>query len=197
MKIGRMTISAVSLLVLFVQLALVSTVAAKYMVERWRCPRVWTRAAAIDPELPLRGRYLSLQLTADGCQSTLPSAKLAEFPRDYNGAVKPGPYQLRPQPVTFRANLKAVNGKLTAIRAEGVEDTDQGEEVSAAPGAPCDQLRLLQPVDFFIAEKARSPLPLLPGQQLWIEVTVPPKGAPRPIQLAVSGNGAWRVLDFK
>ncbi len=52
------------------------------------------------PSLPMRGRYLSLQLTVDGCQSTLPSAKLATFPRDVNGAVKPGPYVLRPQAVT-------------------------------------------------------------------------------------------------
>jgi hypothetical protein len=196
MKIGRMTISAVSLLVLFVQLALVSTVTAKYLYERWRCPRVWTRAAAYDPELPLRGRYLSLQLTVDGCQSTLPSAKQAGFPRYYSGAVKPGPFYLR-QPVNFQAKLQAVDGRLTAIRAEGVENPDEGEWISAAPNAPCDQMRLQQPVDFFIAEKAQSPLPLLPGQELWIEVTVPPKGPPRPIQLAVKADGAWRPLTFK
>ena len=35
----------------------------------------------------MRGRYLSLQLTVDGCQSTLPSAKQADFPRDVNGAA--------------------------------------------------------------------------------------------------------------
>ena len=47
--------------------SIVPSVAAKYLYQRWRCPRVWTRAAAIDPELPLRDRYLSLQLTVDGC----------------------------------------------------------------------------------------------------------------------------------
>ena len=60
---------------LLIQLAIVSSVAAKYLYQRWTCPRVWTRTVAFDPELPMRGRYLSLQLIVDGCQSTLPSAK--------------------------------------------------------------------------------------------------------------------------
>ena len=42
MKIGRFTLSAASLALLIVQLALVSTVTAKHLYQRWRCPRVWT-----------------------------------------------------------------------------------------------------------------------------------------------------------
>ena len=80
-----MKISKTSVALLLIQLAIVSTVAAKYLYQRWTCPRVWTRTVAFDPELPMRGRYLSLQLVVDGCQSTLPSAKAAEFPRDING----------------------------------------------------------------------------------------------------------------
>ena len=116
MKIGRFTLSGVSIVLLVIQLLIVSSIAGKYLWQRWRCPRVWTRAAAIDPELPMRGRYLSLQLTVDGCQSTLPSAKFATFPRDVNGAIKPGPYVLRPRPVLFRANLKVQNNQLVALR---------------------------------------------------------------------------------
>jgi len=196
MKMGRLTLSGVSMALLLIQMAIVSSIAAKYLYQRWRCPRVWTRAAAIDPELPMRGRYLSLQLTVDGCQSTLPSAKLATFPRDVNGAIKPGPFVLRPVPVDFRANLKVENNRFVAVRVEGQEDPTAGEEVSAAPGAPCGQMRLEKPVDFYIAEGSRSPLPLNPGQELWIEVTVPPKGPPRPIQLALKQDGAWKPLVF-
>ena len=201
MKIGRFTLSGVSLVLLVIQLLLVSSIAGKYLYQRWRCPRVWTRAAAVDPSLPMRGRYLSLQLTVDGCQSTLPSAKLATFPRDVNGAIKPGPYVLRPQPVEFRANLKVENNKLVAVRPEGQEiggqeDATAGEEVSAAPGAPCDQMYLTDGVDFFISGAAHSPLPLQPGQELWIEVTVPPTGPPQPIQLALKQDGAWKPLAF-
>ena len=70
---------------LLIQLAIVSSIAAKYLYQRWTCPRVWTRTAAYDPELLMRGRYLSLQLTVDGCQSTLPSAKEARMPRNVDG----------------------------------------------------------------------------------------------------------------
>jgi hypothetical protein len=202
MKIGRLTVSAASLALLIVQLALVSTIAAKYLYQRWTCPRVWTRAAAIDPQSPMRGRYLALQLTVDACQSTLPSAKDANFPRDVNGAVKPGPFVLRPQTIDFYANLKVVNNTLVAVRPEGQEnggtdDTTVGEEVVGTASSPCNQMQLESSTDFFISDTAQSPFPLKPGQELWIEVTVPPKGPPRPMQLALKDNGAWKPLNFK
>jgi hypothetical protein len=68
--------------------------------------------------------------------------------------------------------------------------------VSAQPGSLCENLRLDVPVDFYIAEHAASPVPVKPGQELWIEVTVPPKGPPRPIQLALKDNGAWKPLGL-
>src|ERR1039458_8409184 len=202
MKIGRSTLSGVSIALLVFQLFIVSSVAGKYLWQRWRCPSVWTRAAAIDPELPMRGRYLSLQLTVDGCQSTLPSAKLATFPRDVNGAIKSGPYVLRPQPVEFRANLKVENNKLVAVRPEGQdiggqEDSAAGQEISAMPSAPCNQMTVTDGVDFYIPDTAKSPLPLQPGQELGIAVPAPPTGPPRPIQLALKDNGAWKPLAFR
>jgi hypothetical protein len=197
MKIGRVTLSAASLALLILQLALVSTIAAKYLYQRWTCPRVWTRAAAFDPQSPMRGRYLALQLIVDGCQSTLPSAKNATFPRDVTGAVKPGPYVLRPNDVEFRANLKAGNNALVAVRIEGTEDSNAGEVVVGVAGSPCNQMQLESSTDFFISDTAQSPLPLKPGQELWIEVTVPPQGPPRPIQLAVKDNGMWKPLKLQ
>lgn len=196
MRIGRFSLSFASLALLVIQLTLVSSIAAKYLYQRWTCPRVWTVAAAYDPELPMRGRYIQTRLVVDGCQSTLPSAKAATFPRDYNGAVRPGPYQLRPVPVTFRANLKVESNKLMAVLIVGDETGRAGQEISVAPGAGCDQMRLSTPTNFYIAEHASSPLPLKQGQQLWIEVTVPPKGPPRPIQMALKDNGVWKPLGL-
>ena len=40
-----------SLALLVIQLAIVSSVAAKYLYQRWNCPRVWTRTAMYDPDL--------------------------------------------------------------------------------------------------------------------------------------------------
>jgi hypothetical protein len=186
-----------SLALLVVQIVLVSSVAAVYLYQRWTCPRVWTRAASYDPQLPLRGRYLSLQIEVDGCQSTLPSAKAAQFPRDYNGAAVRGPYQVRAGAM-FRANLKVENNRLLAVLAEGDATGRVGEWVSTVPGASCGQMRLNPPVNFYIPDNATDAVRLRPGQELWIEVTVPSHGAPRPTQLALKdSNGAWKPLAFE
>jgi hypothetical protein len=58
-------------------------------------------------------------------------------------------------------------------------------------------MRLDVPVDFYLAEHTQSPLPLKPGQELWIEVTIPPQGPPRPVQLALKDNTAWTPLAFQ
>jgi hypothetical protein len=197
-----MKLAKTSIALLVIQLALVSLIAAKYLYQRWTCPRVWTRTVVDDPELVMRGRYLSEQLIVDGCQSTLPSAKQATMPRNLDGL----PVGLRfsinsAQAVRFLAELKVEGNKLVAIR---IPDSDAqpsqqagGQMVAAWPGSSCEDLRLDTPVDFYIAEHAASPMPLKPGQELWIEVTLPPKGPPRPLQLALKQDGAWKPLAFQ
>jgi hypothetical protein len=193
-----MKISKTSIALLLIQLALVSSIAAKYLYQRAHCPRVWTRAAAYDPELVMRGRYLSLQLTVDGCQSTLPSALHAVFPRNTDGTTRPNGFSVtRQSAVQFRANLRVDGNKLVAIRIPEADLTSKGVNVTALPGTSCDALHLDEPVDFYIAEHAVDPTPVKPGQELWIEVTVPPKGPPRPIQLALKQNGVWKPLAFQ
>jgi hypothetical protein len=192
-------ISKTSIALLLVQLALIASVAATYLHQRRAYPRVWAQAVANDPSLPMRGRYLSLKLTVDGCRSTLPSAKLAEFPRNLDGTIRRGSsFSIHsPQPVPFLARLKVENGHLLAIRPDGVESTEGAQSVTAPASAPCSAMMLDQPVDYFIADRAQSPLPLKAGQQLWIEVTIPPAGPPRPLQLAVKDNDTWKPLGLK
>jgi hypothetical protein len=55
-------------------------------------------------------------------------------------------------------------------------------------------MHLRDATDFFLAEHAPDPMALKHGQELWIEVTLPPKGPPRPIQLAVKDHGVWKPL---
>jgi len=197
-KFGRWSISVGSVALVVVQLLLVSAIAGKYAWQRWRCPRVWTRSVAIDPELPMRGRYLRVQLVVDGCESTLPSAKAAQFPRDVNGAAIAGRYGIRPVGVVdFQGELKVADNKLMAVKIEDPAKAEAGQAISAWPGAECDEMRLASPVDFFIAEDAPSPLPVKQGQALWVEVTVPPKGPPRPLQMALKDNGVWKPLGLE
>ncbi len=58
-------------------------------------------------------------------------------------------------------------------------------------------MRLATPVNFYIAEHAVSPLPLQAGQELWVEVTVPSSGPPRPLQLALKQDTTWKPLAFQ
>jgi hypothetical protein len=193
-----MKFSKTSIVLLLIQLVLVSSIAAKYLYQRATCPRAWTRASAYDPYMVMRGRYLSLQLRVDGCQSTLPSALHAVFPRNTDGTTQPSGYAVKAElPVRFRAKLKADGKKLVAIRIPEADLKSKGVEVTALPGSSCDALRIDEPVDFYIAEHADDPTPLKPGQELWIEVTVPPKGPPRPLQLALKDNGDWKPLAFQ
>lgn len=193
----KSSLSGASLAVLLIQLALVSSVAAKYLYQRAHCPRVWTRTAMYDPDLIMRGRYLSMTLTVNGCQSTLPSAKQAQFPRNVNGVPSGQNFLVAANQVSFSAKLAVQDNKLVAIRLPGTEDAARGENVFAANGAACDQMRLAEPVNFYIAEHAQNPWPTKPDHELWVEVTVPPHGPPRPIQLALKDNGAWKPLAFQ
>jgi uncharacterized membrane-anchored protein len=190
MKAGKISIARVSLWVLAIQLAIVSSIAAKYLYQRWTCPRVWVKSMVYDPELLMRGRYLSLQVTVDGCQNALPAAN-ADLPRDASGAP------VGPQPVDFPARLKVQGGRLVAIRIPEEDNESGAQTVSAQPGVNCAEMRLDMPVDFYIAEHAADPSPVKRGQELWVEVTVPPKGPPRPVQLALKDNGVWKPLAFQ
>jgi hypothetical protein len=89
------------------------------------------------------------------------------------------------------------NNKLIAIRIPEADENTKGVNVSAMPNSACDAMRLDQPVDFYISEHAADPSRLNAGEELWIEVTVPPIGPPRPIQLALKQNGSWKPLAFQ
>ena len=192
-----MKLARVSIALLVIQLVLVSSVALKYLYQRSTCPRVWTRAAAYDPSLVMRGRYLSLQLTVDGCSSTLPSGRDAQFPRNANGVPVGRTFNVNaPQTVWFQGTLAVRDNRFIVIRAPDSDTTTATQTVGAPPGARCDQMRLWNPVDFYIAEHADHPTWLKHDQELWIEVTVPPKGPPRPLQLALKDNGIWKPLAF-
>ena len=202
MKLGKTSLSGASIALLVIQLAIVSLIAAKYLYQRWTCPRVWTRTVVYDPELVMRGRYLSEQLIVDGCKSTLPSAKEASMPRNLDGLPVGMRYSINsPWIVRFPATIKVENNKLIALRipdSNNVSPMPPGSQmVGAMPGTSCDNLRLETPVDFYIPEHATIPTPLKAGQELWIEVTVPPKGPPRPVQLALKQDGVWKPLAFQ
>lgn len=60
-----MTLLQKGLLLAAVQCLMVLSLTGKLLYDRATCPRVWVRTAPWDPSLPIRGRYLALQLVPE------------------------------------------------------------------------------------------------------------------------------------
>lgn len=61
-----MTPRATGALLAAVQTALLVAIGGHYALDRARYPRGWAHVAPIDPDLPVRGRYLALRLEVGG-----------------------------------------------------------------------------------------------------------------------------------
>jgi hypothetical protein len=162
--------SAKGLVIALVHLCLVGTLGAKLLYDRATLPRVWVRTAPYDPDLPIRGRYVRLQLMVEP-----------------HGITEPEPAKgwRAPQAVVLRVD----NGRLAADLKQNstyssddlhVRYTQVGDEKAAV---------LDEPVAFFIPEHVPDPSRRPAGEQLWVEATIPRKGVPRPIRLGVKKDG--------
>jgi hypothetical protein len=172
-----MSASRKGIILAVLQLAIVASLAAKYAIDRARFPRVWARTAVYDPNLPIRGRYLSVQLRVDADlvyeNSELPMG-INFFQRDIYLHAEKGRLVASPAPTP--TGLRVTRWK-----------TRTGEIVTA----------LSEPVDFFLPEHAVDPSWRKAGEELWIEVTVPKKGPPRPIRLAVKKGDTFTPLEIR
>ncbi len=195
-----MTLSRASIALLAIQLAVVSSIAAKYLYQRSTCPKVWTRAVAYDPSMAMRGRYISAQLRVDACGISQPvndnshSKRALPIELDEHGNLK----QQSSSRYLFVV-LGAKNGRLAVQRFSDEEyERNQQEVMIKRDSSDCAEAVLQQPVDFYISERAQSPFPLSKGSELWVEVTVPPKGPPRPIAMAIKEKtGVWQPLNYR
>ena len=106
------------LIVAALHVAIVASLGAKLLIDRSTRPREWLRVLPVDPDSPLRGRYVRLRLEG------------------------------RPEVLAF-----------------------------------------------FIPEHVPDPSVRAPGEELWVEVTLPRKGAPRPIRLGVKKDGVLTPLE--
>jgi len=149
-------------------LSIVLSLGAKLLYDRATRPRVWVKTAPIDPNLPIRGRYVRLQLVVSA--SAVPS-------------------------VTNRRQAQAVRLKVENDRLVAEPDpnpfplTELQVVWQSRPGGESVAI-LSPPLAFFISEHAHDPSLRAQGEELWVEVTVPKRGPPRPIRLGVKhGDG--------
>lgn len=172
-------------IVAVLQIALVVSMGGKMLYDRATRPRVWVRTANYDPDLPIRGRYVSLRLEATPEEFGDKELQDASRRYGYSKSVK----------------LEAKDGKLVAVPAQENENTDISVIVRTVylPGTPpiASQGTFIQePVAFFIPENAQNPTRLNSGEELWVEVTVPKKGLPRPIRLGIKKDGVLTPLNL-
>jgi hypothetical protein len=158
------------LLVAALHVAIVASLGAKLLVDRATRPRVWARAAPVDPSLPIRGRYVRLGIEA------VPSSDL----RSRESQMVPIALSVR-------------DGRLVAAPATG------SSKLTARPVERAGEhvVVLNEPLAYFIPEHAVDPSRRAPGEELWVEVTIPRAGAPRPIRLGVKKDGVLTPLDVQ
>ena len=162
-----------------VHVGLVASLGANLLYDRATRPRVWALTAPYDPDLPIRGRYLSLQLVVE--------------PRGIQGPQPESAWQ--PQSVT----LHVEDGRLVAEgngQERGFNPADLHVRFIDRRG---EKLTVLdKPVAFFISEHLPDPARRPLGEELWVEVTVPKKGPPRPIRLGLKkGDGPIVPLELR
>jgi hypothetical protein len=177
------------LLVAAAHVLVVASLGGKLLADRYTRPRVWARAAPVDPNLPIRGRYLSLEV----------EATIGE------GLVLPSPENRRlPNGVVWSVWAQSVPVTLSVRDAHLVADPPAGS--SPASSGVYSRVRvwnservavLEPPLAYFIPEHAADPSRRPAGEELWVEVTIPRRGAPRPIRLGVKKNGILTPLDLR
>jgi uncharacterized membrane-anchored protein len=179
-----------AVILLLVQLALVLSIAGKYLYERKTRPRVWVRTAQFDPNLPFRGRYLALQLAVDACGLPHDKAHLSPAYKIFNTqTIEPGTYK-------WTASLGVQDGRLVPKLQDNPMTHEEVQDLTQRENRSCERVPLNDPTELFIPDSAKPPFPQ-PGQELWVEVTVPKSGPPRPIQLALSDSSGFHLLHFE
>jgi hypothetical protein len=149
---------------------LVGSLGLKLLADRARLPRAWARTLPYDPNLPIRGRYVRLRLEVPLASGTA-AARVGEYRR-----------------VTLRTE---------GDRLQGVLDDEGPIRVRLDSAASGLVAGLNDPVAYFIPEHIPDPSIRPAGEELWVEVTVPRRGPPRPIRLAIRRDGTLTPLDLR
>jgi hypothetical protein len=166
-----MTRRQAGLLLALVHVALVGSLGLKLLADRARLPRAWARTIPFDPSTPLRGRYVRIGVEVPMANTVAGTGAYAE----------PG--------VRLRAVDDKVVGEIdSGTRVPRVQLRQDGDARSS---------RLAQPVAFFIPEHVPDPSVRQPGEELWVELTLPEHAWPRPIRLGVMRAGRLTPLELR
>jgi hypothetical protein len=184
--------------VALIQVLVVCSLGAKLLYDRRTRPQAWFKTERYDPNLPIRGRYVSLQI-------------------EVNDPLSPEEVEKK-----FGAEIQAMENRRAQYRYLGwdtfgrecgsivVRDGAPIAEFDQSPTWNCDSLtfvrrktasgmdlRLTEPSLFFIPDTAKDPTGLARGNELWVLATIPKKGPPRPIALGVKKAGEKDIQQLE
>jgi hypothetical protein len=149
-----------------VQACLLLSLGAQLLMDRAVRPRGWARTQPVDPYLPIRGRYVALQLKlrldANQGQGSL---------SDLGGSQG-------------WVSLRSSGGE---VLARPVPRGTAGA-LPARSSTPTGWVELEQPVAFFLPPTGPDPSRRPRPERVWVEVTLPERGQPRPIRLGVTSD---------
>jgi hypothetical protein len=152
---------------------LLLSLGGQLLLDRATRPRGWIRTEPVDPYLPIRGRYVNLGLLVSAPE------RAASQDRPWSA-----------ERVVLRSEAGQVRAKLASA------DTPHSRSLQAT--AAGDLWHLQPSVAFFIPPQVADPSRRRPGEQLWVEVTLPAEGPPRPIRLGVKkGDGPITPLELR
>ena len=161
-----MTPRSKGLLVAALHVLIIASIGAKFLYDRSHYPSLWVETAPYDPDLPIRGRYVSIGIKVDVERSAADDASA----RNAYG---------------FPVRLEVRGDRLVAVP----DDVRGRQWVTSCRRDKTDCWQLGQRLAYFIPEHATDPSRRPQGEVLWAEVTVPPTGPPRPIRLGLRKDG--------
>ena len=158
------------------QVALLAAVGGKLLYDRAVLPRAWIETTGVDPDLPIRGRYVSLNLV-------LPVVEQAPLGEAVTLAY---------------GRIEVRNGNAVAVLAARdpmIPDAAHPLAFVRNVGPAGARWQTYVPVAFFLPEHVHDPtLGRRPGEP-WVEATVPRNGAPRPVRLGLRRGERIEPLD--
>lgn len=172
-----------------VQLALVASLGGKLLAHRASRPRFWLKTAPVDPDLPIRGRYVSLRVEVPAPGLGAPSEKEEEQRRS---VPRPAAPLIRDR--SEMVHLEPGPQGLTAVLGKG--QSREGIWGRVAVGQDNPVVILQEPLAYFIPEHIPDPSRRAANEELWVEVTLPKKGSLRPIRLGVKRGGVLTPLPL-
>jgi len=148
-------------------MVIVGSVGAKFLADRIHYPKVWIETRPFDPELPVRGRYVTLAPVVDYASTKETSEGVNE-----------------------KVSLVIRNGRLTALA-----DPDGLNRLRHSLCGARTCWTLMEPLAYFIPEHIPDPSRVGAGEQLWVEATLPPRGPPRPLRLGIRSDSKIKPLN--